>query len=61
MTQEYASLKTLWAGPEAQAVEVRGLFDAKTVQGYVPTPESEQLRVQLNTFEGPLDLLLFSY
>lgn len=53
-----AGLKTVRAGNEDMWVEARGDFEEKDVTGYVPSPESEQLRVQVSHFEGPLDLLL---
>ncbi len=47
------------AGNEDLWIEARGNFEAKVTTGYIPTPDSEQLRVALPTFEGPLDLLLY--
>lgn len=52
------ALNTVRAGNEDMWVEARGPFEEKDVSGYVPSPESEQLRVELSLFEGPLDLLL---
>jgi segregation and condensation protein A len=52
-------LPTRRAGNEDYSVEARGTFTDKDANGYVPTPESEMLRVRLQQFEGPLDLLLF--
>lgn len=51
-------LNTLRAGSEEMWVEAKGPFEEKDLSGYVPSPESEQLRVQVSLFEGPLDLLL---
>lgn len=47
------------AGTEEWFVEARGPFKEKDVSGYVPSPESDKLRVHLPRFEGPLDLLLY--
>lgn len=52
------ALRRVRAGSEDLWVEARGRFEDKDVSGYVPSPESEQLLVQLHEFEGPLDLLL---
>lgn len=52
------ALNTVRAGSEEIWVEAKGSFEEKDVSGYVPSPESEQLRVELSLFEGPLDLLL---
>lgn len=49
---------TIKAGTEDLYVEARGEFAEGDVAGYVPSPESDQLRVNLQQFEGPLDLLL---
>jgi segregation and condensation protein A len=46
------------AGNEDFWVEARGSFAEGDVAGYMPSPESDQLRVSLSPFEGPLDLLL---
>lgn len=46
------------AGTEELYVEASGAFGEGDVVGYVPSPESDQLRVRLQPFEGPLDLLL---
>lgn len=46
------------AGSEDLYVEARGSFAEGDVAGYMPSPESDQLRVSLQAFEGPLDLLL---
>ena len=46
------------AGPQDFSVEARGKFTNKDISGYVPSPESDQLKVKLTQFEGPLDLLL---
>lgn len=40
-------------------VEARGSFAEGDVAGYMPSPESDKLRVSLESFEGPLDLLLY--
>lgn len=48
------------AGNEDYSVEARGSFTPKDAEGYLPSPESDLLRVHVEeTFEGPLDLLLF--
>ena len=49
---------TIKAGSEDLYVEARGEFAEGDVAGYMPSPESDQLRVHLKEFEGPLDLLL---
>jgi segregation and condensation protein A len=49
---------TIKAGTEELYVEARGEFVEGDVAGYVPSPDSDQLRVRLTQFEGPLDLLL---
>jgi segregation and condensation protein A len=46
------------AGADDVFVEARGLFRPIDVNGYMPSPESDRLRVSLERFEGPLDLLL---
>jgi segregation and condensation protein A len=52
-------LPSIRAGNDDFSVEARGNFSAADAEGYLPTPESEMLRVRLQSFEGPLDLLLF--
>lgn len=49
---------TIKAGTEDLYVEARGEFEEGDVAGYMPSPESDHLRVSLTQFEGPLDLLL---
>src|SRR5687768_14249189 len=49
---------TIKAGTEDFYVEARGEFVEGDVAGYTPSPDSDQLRVRLTQFEGPLDLLL---
>jgi segregation and condensation protein A len=49
---------TIKAGTEDFYVEARGEFAEGDVAGYTPSPDSDQLRVRLTQFEGPLDLLL---
>jgi segregation and condensation protein A len=46
------------AGTEEFYVEARGSFAEGDVAGYMPSPESDQIRVNVTSFEGPLDLLL---
>jgi len=46
-------------GDKNFSVEVRGAFRAQDAAGYVPTPESAEIFVDLPQFEGPLDLLLY--
>ncbi|MCP4502856.1 MAG: segregation/condensation protein A [Deltaproteobacteria bacterium] len=46
------------AGTDEYWVEARGTFETNDVRGYIPSPESEQLLVDLPLFEGPFDLLL---
>ena len=45
-------------GDENCKIEARGKFNDKDAQDYVPNIESEQLRIDVPAFEGPLDLLL---
>ncbi len=45
-------------GDENCKIEARGKFNDKDAQDYVPNMESEQLRIEVPTFAGPLDLLL---
>lgn len=53
-------LATVRAGSDEFSIEARGSFTTRDAHGYLPTPESELLRVHVEeTFEGPLDLLLF--
>jgi segregation and condensation protein A len=53
-------LAVVRAGNDDYNVEARGTFTPKDAEGYLPSPESDQLRVHVEeTFEGPLDLLLF--
>jgi segregation and condensation protein A len=46
------------AGNDDWWVEARGDFAESAVKGYLPTPESDRLKVNVPQFEGPLDLLL---
>lgn len=53
-------LSVVRAGNDDFSVEARGTFTTKDAEGYLPSPESDLLRVHVEeTFEGPLDLLLF--
>ncbi|MBM4281772.1 MAG: segregation/condensation protein A [Deltaproteobacteria bacterium] len=52
-------LPVVRAGNDDFSVEARGTFSSADATGYLPTPDSELLRVRLSSFEGPLDLLLF--
>jgi segregation and condensation protein A len=45
-------------GDENCKIEARGKFSDKDAQDYIPNMESEQLRIDVPAFEGPLDLLL---
>ena len=47
------------AGNDDFSVNAHGTFTEKDAAGYLPTPESELLRIRVESFEGPLDLLLF--
>ncbi len=51
-------LAAIKAGTEDLYVEARGAFGEGDVKDYMPSPESDHLRVSLSQFEGPLDLLL---
>jgi segregation and condensation protein A len=46
------------AGSEEYWVEAKGAFQEKDVTGYMPSPESTSLLVEVPEYEGPLDLLL---
>lgn len=62
MTPRAARLRSLVdvrAGNDDYNVMARGTFTEKDTEGYLPSPESDLLRVRLSAFEGPLDLLLF--
>jgi len=47
------------AGNDDWWVEARGDFAESALKGYLPTPESERLKVNVPQFEGPFDLLLY--
>lgn len=47
------------AGNDDFSINAHGTFSAQDAAGYLPTPESELLRIRVESFEGPLDLLLF--
>src|SRR5688500_5489698 len=49
---------TVRAGTEEWWVEAGAAFAKDAVEAYVPSPESDKLRVSLAPFEGPLGLLL---
>jgi segregation and condensation protein A len=40
------------------SIEARGRFRNEDAKDYIPNPESEQLRIDVPDYEGPLDLLL---
>jgi segregation and condensation protein A len=46
-------------GDKNFSVEARGNFRAQDAAGYIPTPESAEIFIDLPQFEGPLDLLLY--
>lgn len=52
------SLTTVQLGDENCRIEATGMFRGQDAADYVPNPESEQLRIDVPVFEGPLDLLL---
>lgn len=55
-----SGLAVVRAGSDEFSIEARGSFTSRDAHGYLPTPESELLRIHVEeTFEGPLDLLLF--
>jgi len=54
-TQE---LTTVQLGDENCRIKATGMFRGQDAADYVPNPESEQLRIDVPVFEGPLDLLL---
>lgn len=45
-------------GDENCQIQARGKFNDKDAQDYKPNPESGQLRIDVPSFAGPLDLLL---
>lgn len=51
-------LTTVQLGDENCRIEATGMFRGQDAADYVPNPESEQLRIDVPVFEGPLDLLL---
>lgn len=51
-------LTTVQLGDENCRIEATGMFRGQDAADYVPNPESEQLRIDVPAFEGPLDLLL---
>ncbi len=53
-----AALTTVQLGDENCRIEATGLFRGQDAADYIPNPESEQLRIDVPVFEGPLDLLL---
>lgn len=54
-----SSLQVVQLGDPNFQIEAKGTFAPKDAMGYVPNSESEQLRIGLPNFEGPLDLLLY--
>lgn len=52
-------LPRIRAGNDDYNVVARGTFSEKDAEGYLPSPDSDLLRVRVESFEGPLDLLLF--
>lgn len=53
-----SALTTVQLGDDNCRIEATGLFRGQDAADYVPNPESEQLRIDVPVFEGPLDLLL---
>ncbi len=53
------ALPLVRAGNDDFSVNAHGSFTEQDAAGYLPTPESELLRIRVESFEGPLDLLLF--
>jgi len=49
---------TMQFGDEHFRIEARGRFRNEDAKDYIPNPESEQLRIDVPDYEGPLDLLL---
>ncbi|MEI6789979.1 MAG: segregation/condensation protein A [Myxococcaceae bacterium] len=45
-------------GDDRCRIEARGQFTDQDTKDYSPNPESEQLHIEVPTYEGPLDLLL---
>jgi len=52
-------LALIRAGNDDYNVLAHGSFTQKDAEGYLPSPDSDLLRVNIDHFEGPLDLLLF--
>lgn len=52
-------LAQIRAGNDDYNVLAHGTFTQKDAEGYLPSPDSDLLRVNIDHFEGPLDLLLF--
>jgi segregation and condensation protein A len=59
LSLERADEKIKKVGKEEYLVDAFGDFESKDADGYMPTMDSDRLRVGLPQFEGPLDLLLF--
>ena len=56
---ERADEAIMKVGKEEYLVDAFGDFETKDADGYMPTMDSDRLRIGLPQFEGPLDLLLF--
>jgi segregation and condensation protein A len=52
------ALTTVQLGDDNCRIEATGMFRGQDAADYIPNPESEQLRIDVPVFEGPLDLLL---
>lgn len=53
-----AELRTHELGDARCRIQAIGLFKDEDAKDYAPNPESEHLRIQVPSYEGPLDLLL---
>jgi segregation and condensation protein A len=51
-------LTTVKLGDENCHIQATGNFRDQDAADYIPNPESEQLRIEVPVFDGPLDLLL---
>ena len=52
------ALTAVQLGDKQCHIEARGRFKDQDTKDYSPSPESEQLHIEIPNYEGPLDLLL---
>ncbi len=53
-----AQLTEIELGDARCKISARGQFKNEDAKDYAPNPESDELRIEVPTYEGPLDLLL---